>query len=126
MTDPSRQVLLQKRLVLIVSEPWDFATDEGDVRFDVIIEDIGPTDVNAGQSESLLLRLSATIAWRGQYISYLVATRRGGHAIAGQILTGTPVECNLIAVSSERAASSSRFYFHDWRGGLAAIGILQP
>lgn len=123
MTNLECETLLKEHLILLVSEPWDFVTDDGQARFEVTVEGVGSYG-SSTEPERLLLRLAGAVTWHRQHITHLVAAGRHGYGIVDELLAGRSVDCNLIAISSDRATSRSPFDVSDWRGGLGAIGAL--
>ncbi len=111
------------RVVLTVSDPWEFGTAHGTGPFFAAIIGVDMTGDYGDIGKRLLLRLATVIVFEGTSCEYLVAQPRfrGDTLLA---LPEKPVNCNLTAISAERAVSSSPLDLSWWRGGVVLIATV--
>ena len=108
---------------VVVSDPWDLTSPEGSVRFPARVMKAATHALGASE-ERLLLRFREAVKWHGGSYRFFVARHRRGLGLEDDLLAGRPVECSLVAVSEEHAASTDPLDTTWWRGGLAVLATL--
>lgn len=106
------------RVEVIVADPWDFANAQGENTFAATVT--GAVEEDAGQRYVLLLLDSAAVSRSARTSSLIAVVSRGA-------LNNAEQECHLYGTDLQRSESLSLVTAVDqWRGGLAARGVLRP
>ena len=108
--------LLGRRVKLVVSDPWDFVTDNGSGPFEgEVVQEI---------SDAILVKLDTSIEDKGETYEFLVVSTRHAAEELSLVLGGNEVSCNATAISNERAQGPTPCDLSWWRGGLAVLAAL--
>jgi hypothetical protein len=110
---------------VVVSDPWDFATPDGSVRFPARIAR-AETFAAGADEERLLIELDDPFVWQGNSYRFFAASERSGHGLTEDLIHGRSVDASLVAISNERVSSPDALDVSGWRGGLAARATLEP
>lgn len=109
--------------LLTVSDPWDFAHNDGSTVF--VVHFTGQEgSPKATGLDVVSVRLDEPISTGGTTWEYFIATPRGDHQLLEPLHLGKQVTCNLVSVTGADLEGSLREAVARWRGGLAAIGTL--
>ncbi|GAB2594181.1 hypothetical protein GCM10009593_38610 [Microlunatus antarcticus] len=88
--------------VLVVSDPWELADQDGREQFHAVIRAVEPWNDSA--PPALLLRLEQPATWKGRSYSHLVASARHADEWNTDALLRQGVACNAIGVFGQDAA----------------------
>jgi len=103
---------------IVVSDPWDFVTDNGSGPFAGVVDRV--------EGECLLIRLERAIEHGGQPFEHLVVSPRSTcDDLAELSVTGRSINCNLVGVSGEAARSDHAGDLSTWRSDLALLGNIR-
>ncbi len=110
--------LTGKRIEIVVSDPWDFVTDNGSGPFAAVVERV--------EGDAILIRLDSVVTSGGQAFEFFVVTPRSeSDDLADLGLAGRTVNCNLAAISDDAARSEHPCDLGSWRGGLGLLGSIE-
>lgn len=115
--------LVGKRGVLVVSDPWDFGTENGTGPFPFKIVQVGDPQ-KPDQRDSVLIRLLTPVQHRSKFWEFFTAAPRHVEASLADLSAGREVGWNLTGIPVQRLVAP--FDLSWWRGGGAAlIGTLK-
>jgi hypothetical protein len=115
--------LVGKRGVLVVSDPWEFGTENGTGPFPFEIVRVGDP-AKPDERDSVLIRLLEPIRFRSTTWEFFAASPRHVGASIADLSAGRDIGWNLTGIPADRLASP--FDLSWWRGGGAAlIGTLR-
>lgn len=115
----ANNTLMGKKLILTVSEPWDFGTEHGSGPFEVTVK--------SESKSALLLKLSKSFMFDDVEWELLSATPRHEGADILTLAKGGKLHVNIIRVTEEEAKSDTEsFGWLSYRGRYSMlIGSLQ-
>jgi hypothetical protein len=108
---------------IVVSDPWEFGTEHGTGPFEATIVLIEPDPNPPGRDPAALIQLRTALKFAGTSCEYFVAQPRHEGTSLGDLFHG-PLNCNLTAISSERATGASPLDLSWWRGGVVLLGSM--
>lgn len=111
---PLTTSLVNREVLITVSETWDFVSACGS----------GPflAQIVASGGGAVLLRLAQPPVYEGVACEYCVASPRANGTAWSRLANGEPISCALIHIPPDRAVSTMPCDLSWWRGGIALIG----
>jgi hypothetical protein len=115
----ANNTLIGKKLILMVSDPWDFGTEHGNGPFEVTVK--------SESRSALLLKLSKSFMFDGVEWEMLSITSRHEGVDILTLVKGGKIHVNAIRVTKEEAESDTdSFGWSFYRGRYSMlIGSLQ-
>lgn len=114
--------LLNQKLRLVVSEPWELSDPSGAPGRDASIETIGTAGSGNG-SDALLLKATPAITYRDSVHRLFVATPRQAGTPIASLLSDGRVEVNLHGIPGDTLPEDP-LSLRWWRGGLGMVATL--
>lgn len=112
------------KISIVISEPWDFVTEQGSGPFKASVIQIGIDPWNQGQ-KALLIYLDTPFIYKGVNYKYLIVTSRYDSDDVSSLVSNSSINCNFVGIPKEKATGPNAFDLSWWRGGLALIGNLR-
>jgi hypothetical protein len=114
MNAPPLTSLVNREVLVTVSETWDFVSACGS----------GPflAQIVASGGGAVLLRLAQPPVYEGIACEYFVASPRANGTAWSRLANGEPILCALTLIPPDRAISAMPFDVSWWRGGIALLG----
>lgn len=108
--------MVVKKLVLMVSDPWDFEVENGFTSFEVRVERVS--------EEKFLLKSETPVEVDGSFFRWFVCSPRFDGAKVSELQSGA-LDCSVICLDDEKVLGEAPFDLSWWRGGGALIGTLK-
>ena len=110
--------LLHTKILMRISDPWELGQALHWEAFDAEIVGV--------RGDNLLIRLVRPFFFKETVCEYFVASPRHERDHVDKLSKGQSLFCGLTRIPSDQAHSNDPFNLADWRGGIAAIGNLDP
>lgn len=110
--------LLNTKVSMRISDPWEMGETLKWEAFDA--------EIVAVSGDNVLIRLFDPFVYKGTSCEYFVGSPRHERDHVDKLRNGKPLFCGLTHITSEQARSNDPFNLASWRGGIAAIGNLDP
>jgi hypothetical protein len=116
--------LIGMKVSIVISDPWDFITEQGEGPINGKIIKVGANSWIQGQ-DAILIQIDTTLKFKGVYCDYFIATARHESESTAALKDSSVIVCNFARVPSDKANSNNPFDLSWWRGGIALVGTLQ-
>jgi hypothetical protein len=110
--------LLNTEVAMRISDPWELGETLNWKTFDAKIIAVSGDDI--------LIQLLTPFIYKGTNCEFFIATPRHEGDHAEKLQAGESLFCGLTRITHEQANSNSPFDLKSWRGGITAIGNLDP
>jgi hypothetical protein len=114
--------LLDKKIDIVLVDPWDFVTVNGSGPFVADVLQFGHD--SSTKTPALLLELHLPLKCAAEECKFFMATARHDGVALAELETGKRIVCNLTVIPEEKAKSPNPFDLSWWRGGTAVIADL--
>lgn len=110
---------MNMRISITISDPWELGEA---TKWQPLCGNLLQTrDEGRG-----LIKLDDAVSYGGSIWHFAIASPRRRGDEVGALQTGKKVAATFIGISDEQAGSADAFDTHDWRGGLAFMGDIEP
>ena len=110
--------LQNKKVHVRISDPWEL----GEL---IQWKALEATIVNV-ESDNILIKLLNPFAYKGNHCEFFVVTPRHEGDHLEKLRNGKSLFCGLTRITSEQANANNPFDLQSWRGGVVAIGNIDP
>ena len=110
--------LLNTKVSMRISDPWELGEALQWQAFEA--------QIIAVSNDNVLFRLLDPFVYKGTTCEFFVASPRHEGDRVDKLRNGTSLFCGMTRITSEQAKSTDPFNLTSWRGGIAAIGNLDP
>lgn len=110
--------LLNTKVSMRISDPWELGEALNWKAFDAKIIVVSGDDI--------LIQLLKPFFYKGTNCEFFIAAPRHEEDHAEKLQAGESLFCGMTRITPEQANSNSPFDLKSWRGGIAAIGNLDP
>lgn len=110
--------LLNSKILMRISDPWELGQALHWEAFDA--------EIVAVSGDNLLIHLVRPFLYKETVCEYFVASPRHERDHVDILSKGQSLFCGLTRIPSAQAHSIDPFNLTGWRGGIAAIGNLDP
>ena len=116
--------LIGIKVSIVISDPWDFITEQGEGPITGKIIKVGANSWKPGQ-DAILIHIDTPLKFKGVCCEYFIATPRHELESIAALKDGNAIVCNFARIPSDKANSNNPFDLSWWRGGIALVGTLQ-
>lgn len=110
--------LLSTKVSVRISDPWELGEELKWEAFDAEIISVS--------ADNILIQLLKPFVYKGTNCEFFISSPRHEGDHVEKLRDGKSLFCGMIHITAEQANSSNPFDLKGWRGGIAAIGNLDP